>query len=58
MNIRQKYRNFLRQLINKKYLNNFKSVKVLGENLINGFYFVVIEVIEQETLEDIFDGIN
>lgn len=58
MNIRQKYRNFLRQLINKKYLNKFKSVKVLGENLINGFYFVVIEVIEQETLEDIFDGIN
>ena len=58
MNIRQKYRNFLRQLINKKYLNNFKSLKVLGESLINGFYFVVIEVIEQETLEDIFDGIN
>ena len=58
MILKQKYRNFLRQLINKKYLNNFKSVKVLGENLINGFYFEVIEVIEQETLEDIFDGIN
>lgn len=58
MSIRQKYRNFLRQLVNAKYLNKFKSVKVLGENLINGQYFVVIEVIEQEKLEEIFNGIN
>lgn len=58
MSIRQKYRNFLRQLINEKYLNKFKTVKVLGENLVNGLYFVVIEVTEQEKLEEIFNGIN
>lgn len=58
MSIRQKYRNFLRQLINEKYLNKFKAVKVLGENLIKGQYFVIIEVIEQEILEEIFNGIN
>lgn len=58
MSIRQKYRKFLRQLINEKYLNKFKTVKVLGENLVNGQYFVVIEVVEQEKLEAIFNGIN
>lgn len=58
MSIRQKYRNFLRQLINEKYLNNFKAVNVLAENLVNGYYFMVIEVAEQEKLEEIFNGIN
>lgn len=58
MSIRQKYRKFLRQLINEKYLNKFRTVKVLGENLVNGQYFIVIEVVKQETLEDIFNGIN
>ena len=58
MSIRQKYRNFLRQLINEKYLNKFKTVSVLAENLINGYYFMVIEVVEQEKLEEIFNGIN
>lgn len=58
MSIRQKYRNFLRQFINEKYLNRFKAAKVLGENLVNGQYFVIIEVIEQEKMEEIFNGID
>ena len=43
MGIREKYRNFLRQLVDRKYLEKFKNVTVLGENLLNGYYIVIFE---------------
>lgn len=60
MNIRQKYRNFLRKLVDIKYLQKFKNAVVLGENIINGYYIVIFEdgfseeeIIKCFTLEDI-----
>ena len=52
MNIKQKYRNFLRQLVDKKYLENYKNVTVIGENLINGYYIVIFET--EIDLKEIF----
>ena len=43
MGIREKYRNFLRQLVDRKYLEKFQNVTVLGENLLNGYYIVIFE---------------
>ncbi len=53
MSIRQKYRNFLRKLIDTKYLQRFKNVTVLGERLINGYYIVIFEeeICEWEDIE-------
>lgn len=53
MNIRQKYRNFLRKLVDTKYLQNYKNAVVLGENIINGYYIVIFEeeICEWEDIE-------
>ena len=48
MNIKEKYRNFLRKLIDEKYLQKHKYAMVLAENNISEYYFVVYVVEDRE----------
>lgn len=46
MDIHAKYRQFLREYVDKKYLQHQKNVTVLGENFVDNYYVVLFEIQE------------
>ncbi len=54
--IREKYQNFLRQFVDKKYLQKYEIVTVLGDKILNGYYIVIFEV--QEDFTKIFEELK
>ena len=46
MDIYAKYRQFLREYVDKKYLQHYKNVTVLGENFVDNYYVVLFETQE------------
>lgn len=45
-NLKAKYQTFLREYVDKKWLQQFKNAVVLGERLIAGYYIVIFETPE------------
>lgn len=54
LNLTQKYLDFIRRKVLKKWLSKYKYLTVLGERFIDGFYILIFEVDDiQETIEEL-----
>ena len=48
MNLRQNYHQFMRQLVDKKWLSKYENAVVLGERFIGKYYIVIFESESEE----------
>lgn len=44
MNLKQKYQYFLREYVDKKWLQEYSCVKVLADKILDGYYVVIFDV--------------